>query len=222
MRTSPRIEAVIFDMDGVLTDSEPLYQEAARVTLREAGLSLTAEETREVMPQILGTSVEYTWEWLRRRFELQGPIEGWIEHYSSVILSLLREKVTPAPGLYQLLDELEGRGLKKALASSSQRGWVEAVLEKLGLKGRFQVIISGEEVQRGKPDPEICLKAARALDIAPERCLVIEDSPVGLQAAKAAGMKAVAVLTATTEKLDLSQADRVIPSLKDFDFALLE
>jgi HAD superfamily hydrolase (TIGR01509 family) len=205
-------------MDGVLTDSEPLYHEALNVILASQGHQLSEEDNR----QILGTTVEHTWSWVMGRFRLTGTLEDWKGRYSAVVRRLLEEKVTPAPGVYRLMDEVERRGLKRAVASSSERVWVETVLNKLGLLQRFQVTIAGEDVTRGKPDPQMYLMAARALGVSPQQCLVIEDSPVGLKAAKAAGMMAVAVLTPSTRHLDLSHADVVIGSLEEFDYSLLD
>ncbi len=118
--------------------------------------------------------------------------------------------------------EVERRQLKRALASASQRNWVEVVLRKLHLEGYFQVVVAGEEVSRGKPDPEVYLTVAHHLKVEPARCLVIEDSPVGVEAGRRAGMQVVAVLTESTRGLDLSRAHHVIASLEAFDFTLLD
>ncbi len=217
MPTQP-IEAVIFDMDGVLADSEPLYYLSLNQVLQSHGHSLTDEDNRA----ILGTTVEHTWGWLKERFRLDGRLEDWIGVYDEVILRNLKEKVEPSPGLYALLDALQARDLPIGLASSSQANWVDAVLTTLDVKERFRVVISGDMVTNGKPAPEIFLKAAGELGAEPTRCLVFEDSPHGIQGAKAAGMTVVAVLTPLTRDLDLSPADHRIESLADFDLALLE
>ena len=216
MPTQP-IEAVIFDMDGVLADSEPLYHLSMNQVLQAHGHSLTDEDNRI----ILGTTVIHTWKWLKDRFGLDGELEEWIGVYDRIILKNLKENVEPSPGLYDLLDSLETRGLCIGLASSSQANWVDAVLTTLDVKDRFSVVVSGDMVTNGKPAPEIFLKAAGELGAEPSRCLVFEDSPHGIQAGKAAGMTVVAVLTDLTRDLDLSLADRRIESLSDFDFSLL-
>ena len=216
MPTQP-IEAVIFDMDGVLADSEPLYHLSMNQVLQAHGHSLTDEDNRI----ILGTTVIHTWKWLKDRFGLDGQIEDWIGVYDRIILKNLKENVEPSPGLYDLLDSLKTRGLRIGLASSSQANWVDAVLTTLDVKDRFRVVVSGDMVTNGKPAPEIFLKAAGELGAEPSRCLVFEDSPHGIQAGKAAGMTVVAVLTDLTRDLDLSLADRKIEALSDFDFSLL-
>lgn len=211
------IEAVIFDMDGVLADSEPLYHLSLNQVLQAHGYSLSDEDNRI----ILGTTVEFTWQTLKDRFRLDGDLQDWIGVYDEVLLKNLRENIVPSPGLYDLLDSLQARGLPFGLASSSQSNWVEVILAILKVKERFRVVMSGDMVINGKPAPEIYLTAASKLGIEPSRCLVFEDSPHGIKAGKAAGMTVVAVLTEMTQGLDLSLADHHIESLADFDLALL-
>ena len=204
-------------MDGVLADSEPLYHLSLNQVLQAHGHSLTDEDNRI----ILGTTVDFTWQTLKDRFRLDGEIEDWIGVYDEVLLKNLKENVEPSPGLYDLLDTLDARGLAFGLASSSQANWVEVILTILGVKERFKVVMSGDMVTNGKPAPEIYLTAAGKLSVDPSRCLVFEDSPHGIQAGKAAGMTVVAVLTEMTRDLDVSLADHHIESLADFDLSLL-
>ncbi len=204
-------------MDGVLADSEPLYHLSLNQVLQAHGHSLTDEDNRI----ILGTTVDFTWQTLKDRFRLDGEIEDWIGVYDEVLLKNLKENVEPSPGLYDLLDTLDARGLAFGLASSSQANWIEVILTILGVKERFKVVMSGDMVTNGKPAPEIYLTAAEKLSVDPSRCLVFEDSPHGIQAGKAAGMTVVAVLTDMTRDLDVSLADHHIESLADFDISLL-
>ena len=216
MPTQP-IEAVIFDMDGVLADSEPLYHLSLDQVLQAHGHSLTEEENRI----ILGTTVEFTWQTLKDRFQLDGDLQDWIGVYDEVLLKNLRENIEPSPGLYDLLDSLDARALPFGLASSSQANWVDVILTILKVKERFRVVMSGDMVTDGKPHPEIYLTAAGKLGVDPTRCLVFEDSPHGIKAGKAAGMTVVAVLTEMTRGLDISMADHHIESLADFDLSML-
>ena len=164
MPTQP-IEAVIFDMDGVLADSEPLYHLSMNQVLQAHGHSLTNEDNRI----ILGTTVIHTWKWLKDRFGLDGELEEWIGVYDRIILKNLKENVEPSPGLYDLLDSLKARGLPIGLASSSQANWVDTVLTTLDVKDRFSVVVSGDMVTNGKPAPEIFLKAAGELGAEPSQ-----------------------------------------------------
>ena len=211
------IEAVIFDMDGVLADSEPLYHLSLNQVLQIHGHTLTDEDNRI----ILGTTVEFTWQTLKESFRLDGDLQDWIGVYDEVLLKNLRENIEPSPGLYDLLDSLEAKGLPFGLASSSQANWVDVILTILKVKERFRVVMSGDMVTDGKPAPEIYLTAASKLGVNPSRCLVFEDSPHGIQAGKAAGMTVVAVLTEMTQGMDLSLADHHVESLSDFDLSLL-
>ena len=208
---------MIFDMDGVITDSEPIHDEALASVLGASGISLT----REVKSSILGTTVDETWQRLQDQFQLAGPLEGWKQRYIDLVCRLLSEKAEPAAGLYDVLSWLEQRGLKAALASSSPRVWVDIVLRKLDVSHRFQAVVAGDEVVKGKPDPEIFIKTAHSLELPPHQCLVIEDSPAGLTAANSAGMRSVGVLTPYTTVSNLSHADHVISSLQSFDPSFL-
>ncbi|MEE9324200.1 MAG: HAD family phosphatase [Dehalococcoidia bacterium] len=211
-------KAVIFDMDGVLADSEPLYLEAINRVLALQEVHLAQEENEA----IIGTTVEGTWQWLMAHFNLPHTRDFWIAQYDSAVLQILKEKVTPSLGLYHLLEELKRRALRLAVASSSRGEWIDAVLSTLKIKGEFQAIVSAEMVERGKPHPDIFLMAAKKLNTPPHQCIVMEDSPRGIEAAKRAGMTAIALLTLYTRHLDLSRADRVIESLADFDYGILD
>ena len=212
------IKAVIFDMDGVLADSEPLYLESINKILAGYHSHMTESEYKD----ILGETFEHSWDVIIQRYMLPYTRDYWLAKYDTVVEETLSTKVQPSPGLHQLLAEITRRRLPKGLASSSKRIWVMAVLRALGLEKEFRVIITGEEVKNGKPHPEIFQTAANLLDAAPRECLVIEDSPVGIMAAKTAGTKVVALRTPYTTGMDLSRADRVIDSLAHFDYSLLD
>jgi HAD superfamily hydrolase (TIGR01509 family) len=210
-------QAVIFDMDGVITDSEPLYGEAVNVVLADQGLFLTDEDHR----QIMGSSIDYTWKWVMERFGLDGGIEQWKAPYDLAVADLLGTKSTPVPGLYGLLDGLESRGVKLGLATSSLTHWAEVVLAKLGVAERFPVIAACDMVAEAKPAPDLYLLAAQKLGAEPHRCLAIEDTPRGISSAKSAGLSVVGVRTESTAHMDISEADFIIQSLEEFDFSWL-
>ena len=222
MSPSP-VEAVIFDMDGVLADSEPLYYLSVTQVLANHGFgSLSENDKNQIRDKTLGTTVGYTWGWLKEHLRLEGDLGRLIAEYDSIVLKNLKKNVVPSPGLYHLLDGLQTRGMRLGLASSSQGNWVEAVLSTLRVADRFQAVVSGEMVKRGKPEPDIFLQAAATLEVHPSRCLVLEDSPHGIQAAKRAGMTVIAVLTPLTRDLDLSLSDYTLESLADFDYSILD
>ncbi len=210
--TRTPIKAVIFDMDGVITDSELLYGEAINVVFEGAPHVLTDDDHRAIM----GSSIDYTWDWIMRRFNLSGPVERWKQRYDDAVVRLLTKKAEPTPGIYQLLDDIEQRHVRLGLASSSQHNWVMAVLGKLGLKDRFETVASCEMVPNAKPAPDLYLLAVNKLGVIPSECMAIEDTPRGIQAAKAAGIYTVALRTGPTASLDISEADLIIDSLGRF------
>jgi HAD superfamily hydrolase (TIGR01509 family) len=214
-----RLQAVIFDMDGVLADSEPLYLAGINQVLEAYGVELTPAENEET----IGTTVEVTWSKVIERFSLPPEaFEECVRRYDHAMETLLREPQEPLPGVRPLLAELRRRGTPYALASSAWPNWIASLLEATSLDGSFDVIVSRTMVENGKPAPDIFLYAAERLGVAPERCIVLEDTPTGIAAAKAAGMYAVQMRAASTAFPPLPEADLVLESLEDFPLSLLE
>lgn len=201
--------AVIFDMDGVLADTEPRNEQALTTVLARRGARMTEDEYRG----LVGQSNETSWAWMIRRFGLTDAPADLQDEYVREVLPLL-STVPPSPGVGALVGELRAAGIRLAVASSSPRPAVETVLEALGLAIAFDVVVSGEEVAAGKPAPDIFRLAAKRLDVAPSRCLVIEDSPHGLEAARRAGMSTIALRTRYTSGQAL-RANIVIDSLEE-------
>jgi HAD superfamily hydrolase (TIGR01509 family) len=205
-------------MDGVLLDSEPLHHIVVNDLLAEYGVSIGAE----IYHSYLGTTLEYTWEDLIRRFDLPETVDYYRVKYDDAILESYRRHSVPAPGVPELVAGLQARSLKLAVASSSRTIWVETALEKLGLRRAFDAVVTGDMVTRSKPDPQIYLLAAERLGVDPARCLAIEDAPKGVQSASAAGMTVVGVKTAYTAHITLEGADVVLDSLTEFDYGMVE
>lgn len=209
------INAVIFDMDGVLINSEPLHFQAERQLLARYGKELTPE----VHAQLIGTTEEHTWNYLIGRFRLQAN-NGQLKTEKAAIYHAILENYCPSvPGAVQLVDCLKTH-LPLALASSSDRSDIDIVLSKLGIKGNFRVIVSGDEIRHGKPHPEIYLTAAQRLGIKPQECLAIEDAVNGIASAKSAGMKVVAVTT-SFPRGKLADANYIIDGLHEFNMGWL-
>jgi HAD superfamily hydrolase (TIGR01509 family) len=219
MRRSPRpIRAGIFDMDGVLLDSEPLHHRAINTILADegrAGLSLA-----EYSPYLGMTDVD-TWDDLICRLELEQPVSFYRDRFDTVIVDQYVRHATIAVGARELLRSLMASGLPLAVASSSRATWVETCLKALGIRHYFDVVVGGDMVARGKPDPEIYLLAAHLLGIPPRECFAVEDSPKGIAAAVSAGMLTVAVATSYTENERTGTAHVHLRSLDEFDEALL-
>ena len=205
------IQAILFDLDGLMVDSEPHSLASWEAVLQERGVTLD----QLTIDSILGLRIDATARTLIDKYHLPDTVQGLSDAKTEYQIAHLDGNVQPMPGLIELLDEIDRRDLKKAVASSGIHRYVEAVLRANGLLDRFSVIITGDQVAHGKPAPDVFLAAAHALHVEPQHCLVLEDAPAGVQAAKAAGMTCIAVPDQGVAKLDLSQADKVMPSLHE-------
>ncbi len=184
------IAAVIFDMDGLMFDTEPVWYRSWEPVLTKHGLIMTEELFRDC----LGTSFEGAIEVMRRHFGDEVDVRGiYEERWELARKMLLSECVPEKPGLRELLAFLDEREMPLAVASSSSREMVESHLQKHGMEDRFDVIVSGAEVERSKPAPDIFLKAASELGVEPADALVLEDAPNGIRAAAAGGFRSVMV-----------------------------
>ena len=199
-RTSPSSPStpappVIFDLDGTLVDSEPLYYEAGRQVLAEHGVSgFTWEEHL----RFLGVGTRETLRTLRAEYGIAAPVEQLLDEKNRVYLALAHRSVVAFPKMRRLAELLAESGAALAVASGSSRAAIDAVLTGTGLAPLFPVRVSAEEVGRGKPAPDVFLEAARRLGARPVDCVALEDAPAGAEAARRAGMRCVAVPSAPT------------------------
>ena len=206
------IRAGVFDMDGVLVDSEPLHHQALNVVLchnDRAPLSFDA------FRPYLGASDGFIWDELVHRQRLPRPVRFYQDQFDEHLIDLYRQQSTVAPGAVKLLSMLCECGIPLAVASSSRRRWVEACLEAIGVRSYFDVIVDGQMVATAKPDPAIYLLAAQLLHVEPEECLAVEDSPRGACAAVSAGMLTVAVDTPYTRQNTAAAAHIHVRSLDE-------
>ncbi len=209
--------AVVFDLDGVLWDGEPLYHEGFNIVLRPLGHEMTSQEYE----QIMGNSVEAAWEWVIGRFNLTTPPEQFYAAYDEVVLDLLAQPVEPLPGARETIARLKSIPVPVGLASASLRQWVDATLAGIGLADEFAVTVSASEVEHAKPAPDLYLQAAEKLGVPPAECIAVEDTRTGVTSARAAGMYVVQVRAASTALPPIEEADAVIESYAEFDFAPL-
>lgn len=207
------LRAVIFDMDGVLIDSEPFWQESEMEVFGRVGLSLTREMCMQTMGLRVDEVVEY---WQRRQTFDDAPAKALEDGIIGGVVERILAKGEAKAGAAHALEFFRARGLRVALASSSAYRLIGAVTERLGIAEEFEVVYSAEEEEYGKPHPGVYLSTARRLGVAPAECLAIEDSFNGVLAAKAARMKCVAV-PEPVQRLDprFSIADAVLDSLTD-------
>ena len=205
------MRAVVFDMDGLMFNTEDVYTAVGTELLRRRGLAFTAELKNAMM----GQRPQPSFELMIRHCRLGETWQELAAESDQLFLSLLNDHLAPLPGLYDLLDALERAAIPKAIATSSNRALVCACLEPFGLQKRFQFILTAEDIVHGKPHPEIYLTAARRFGVAPADMMVLEDSQNGCRAAAAAGAFTVAVPGEHSREHDFSSASLVADSLAD-------
>jgi HAD superfamily hydrolase (TIGR01509 family) len=213
------IEAVVFDLDGVLVDSEPMHFRAANRVLARFGSSIKEVEYRA----FVGRGETETWAAWRTRCRIPDSVEALIAAHTHARLEEIAVGVDAIDDAVQLSRQLQASGMRLAVASSSTRQVIDALLLALGLSDVFTVRISGEDsaVQASKPAPDVFLAAAAQLGVSPAECVAIEDSAPGVVAAKRAGMTCIAVPNRWTADQDFSEADVVLESLHYFPLLVL-
>ena len=204
------IEAIIFDMDGVLVDSEPHHVRIEKHQFSINGIFISDEEHL----QFMGTASENMWREIARRYQLERPVEDLIEQNRTESIRYFTElsEIPVMPGLVDLLEKLKAKNYLLAVASSSVPEIIDLILGKTGLRKYFQVVVSGEEAGKSKPEPDVFLLAAHKLGVNQKNCLVVEDSENGIKAAQAAGMSCVAYQSPGVDPKTQKEADVVVRS----------
>jgi HAD superfamily hydrolase (TIGR01509 family) len=205
------MQAVTFDMDGLMFNSEDVYTLAGSELLSRRGL----EFTPDLKDAMMGLPPQKAFEAMIDMHALTEPWEQIAIESNEIFLGLLEQHLKTMPGLMELLDALERAAIPKAIATSSSRRLMNACLGPFGLASRFSFLLTSEDITHGKPNPEIYLLAAERLGIPPSKMLVLEDSQNGCRAASAAGAFTVAVPGDHSRSQDFSCADLTIDSLKD-------
>lgn len=211
------IQACIFDLDGVIVDTAVYHYEAWKRLANELGADFTETQNEKLKGISRIRSLELILEWagITRSPEEQAILatrkNDW---YVEMISHMTPGEVLP--GTKELLESLRAAGIKTALGSASKNAGV--ILEKVGLLSLFDVLVDGNTVSASKPDPEVFLKGAEALQVSPGKCIVFEDAIAGIQAAKAGGMKVVGI----GEPAVLQEADLVVSSLSEINVQRLE
>ncbi len=213
------IQAIIFDMDGVIIDSEPLYYQIQKGFFKDLGFSVFKQE----YDTFIGAGMQLMWRKLHAKHNLPFTVEQLVTMNNDLIYKSFSnaDSLRATEGFNSFLTSVKEMGMKTAVASGTSKKIINVILSRLGLIHEFDVIISSEEVLKGKPEPDIFLKAANILNLKPVNCVVIEDSTNGVKAAGKAGMKCIGFSNINSGNQDLSSANIVVNSFADIDLNTL-
>lgn len=204
-----KIKAIIFDLDGVIADSEHISAKADVTVLSKLGIVMTEEEKTRAF----GRRTEEIYGDVLRERKLTMNMERLVREKNRVFIGLIKGNLRPLKDSVELVKFFIEKGFKVALATSSHVEKMTSELRELGIENLFEIKVTGDDVYKGKPDPEMFLKAAGRLGVKPGECAVIEDSAFGVQAAKNAGMFAIAFRSPNSREQDISGADMVVDDL---------
>jgi sugar-phosphatase len=210
---------IIFDMDGVLIDSEPWWNVALQIGFRTVGLEMTNEMCEETMGARLNEVVDYR----VRKHNLDASLSMKIEkRIEDEIIHLVRTKAGILDGVRETIDQLKTDNYRLAIASSSPHRLINAVIEKLNYQNDFEAVFSAQDDAMGKPHPSVYLRCAKSIGVPPSDCLVFEDSINGMVAAKAAGMKVIVIPDSKMQELpEWGLADKKLKTLLEFSTRII-
>jgi len=213
-----KIEALIFDMDGVIIDSEPHYFELEENLFETLKLPISEVEHRT----FVGMSMKNLWKKVKDNHATHYSIEQLVDLHQNIMVEFFEnaDDLILMPNLAELLPRLKGK-YKLAIASSSSHKLIDIITTKLNIRNFFDCFVSGEEVENSKPDPEIFMLTAQKLGVNPANCLVIEDSEHGVNAALAAGMKCLGFYGSNTYTQEISAAHKLIGNFSEVGAELL-
>lgn len=212
------IEAIIFDMDGTLVDSEPFNTEIERRQFVHNNLTISEEEHKKY----LGTASDAMWKEICQRHRLQKTAEQLVEENHAECFAFFSElkEIPVMPGVVEALEKIQAKNIPMAVASSSTPEMIDLILTRASLKKYFQVIVSAREVGKSKPEPDVFLRTAEKLGIEPRKCLVIEDSKNGIAAAQNAGMTCIAYQPPNIDASTQKEADAIIRNFTQLELFL--
>ncbi|MCC6712460.1 MAG: HAD family phosphatase [Candidatus Dadabacteria bacterium] len=205
------INAVIFDMDGIMIDSEPLWEKTERILLARRNIDYSPD----YRDKIVGLNQRDSGRLLVDTFDLEETVEDIINERISILTSIYEKELELIPALLPLLERLGEEGYGLAVASSSPLRVVSFVLDMFSLRGHFLAVVSGDSVANGKPHPDIYVHTAETLGVTPAECVAIEDSINGLRSAKGAGMYCIAVPDKRLTPAQFKDADVILGSLRE-------
>lgn len=213
------MDAIIFDMGGVIVDSEPIWIASKHKMLKEQGVDVPISYHY----QFFGTTLNDMWIRMKEEFDLPLSVAQCIERGEKIRHEMMdKEAIKSIPGVIDLIIRLSESGVPLAIASSSSKKNINQVVDTFNIKSYFKVIVSGEDCVHSKPFPDVFLKAASELDVDPQRCLVIEDASNGVKAAKAAKMTCIGFQNPNFSIQNLEESDYIISNFDDLTLNLCE
>lgn len=219
-RVRTMIKAVIYDMDGLFADSESLHTVAWNEFLKRFGHKIT-DVPDEIRRGFTGIRVIDGMIQVNEILKLGDNIEKLYREREKVWVEIVKEKLELMPGAMESLKLFKSIGLKTTITSSGSNEYIQTVLDKFSLREYFDVVITGDDVKKGKPDPEPYLAACEKLGMKPEECLVLEDAEKGVRSAKAAGCKCIGIDNPDTPPQNLSKADLTLNSLGEITLEIV-
>jgi beta-phosphoglucomutase len=214
--SEPHLEAVLWDMDGVIADTADYHYGAWRDVFKERGVEFSKEDFMPHFGQRHDTIIEFG---LGDKLTPE-EVDAITEKKQALYRQRVSQNIVPLPGAIELIRSLNEHNIKTAVASSAVPKNIDVILQGLGIKDKFQAIAFGTEVAEGKPSPQIFELAAKKLGVKPANCVVIEDAIAGVAAAKSAGMKCIAV-TNSHPGASLKNADLIVDTLEEVDISVL-
>jgi beta-phosphoglucomutase len=209
-------KTILWDMDGVIADSYPFHFAAWQETFDKRGIKFTKEE----FTKLFGTRNDFIIGSIIGKELPERDVKIMVQEKEENFRRKATRSIKPFPGAVRLLNAIKKGNFKLGLVSSAPKENIDLVLSELNLEGVFDCIVFGQEVSESKPSPQIHLLAAKKLEVTPSDCVVIEDSPLGIKAAKTAGMKCLAIAS-THPRQELEEADKVVDSLENVDLISL-
>jgi HAD superfamily hydrolase (TIGR01509 family) len=211
MSKTPNLRAVVFDLDGIIANTEDLYEQAGETVLARRGKTYDAP----LKEQMMGRPVVDALKIMIECHSLPDPLDDLMQECRDVLAVLMATELAPMPGLIPLLDDLQAADFPIAVATSALREYADNVLTRLNIKQRFQFILTAEDITHGKPAPDVYLLAAKKLAMEPPRMMVLEDSANGCRAGVAAGAFVVAVPNRHTKDHNFAGARFVADTMAD-------
>ncbi len=214
----PTLWGVVFDLDGLLVDSEPLQAESFNKVFAPYGIRLSDNDFEE----LVGIETIDNFRHLRQKFAIDTPLDDLMAHKKEEYHRLVKTRMVPCIGAVELVHGIAARGVPLAIASSSPREDVLLSLDTIGLRSFFPVVVTADDVATTKPAPDLYLQACAAINLPPQHCFAFEDSGAGLTAAVAAGLRCFVVPHRYTRTHDFSAAQAILPTLENITPGELE